>query len=111
MEECRTGGHDYEERIAGRVPRLHGERFPDVENVDVGSGNPDRCGSGRDGRHTYRSMVMSDKELKERKPGLCGSCQMNEGVKLVAKGRGGRIKSWRCQGCLNKNKPSWITGK
>ena len=54
---------------------------------------------------------MSDKEPKERKPGLCGSCQLNEGVKLVAKGRGGRIKSWRCQGCLNKNKPSWINGK
>ena len=109
MEECRTGGHDYEERIAGRVPRLHGERFPHVENVDVGSGNSGRSGSSR-GRNTYRSVVMI-KELKERKPGLCGSCQLNEGVKLVAKGRGGRIKSWRCQGCLNKNKPSWITGK
>ena len=59
MEECRTGGHDYEERSAGRVPRLHGERFPDVENVDVGSGNPDRRGSSRSG-NTYRSMVMSE---------------------------------------------------
>ena len=28
-----------------------------MENVDVGSGNPDRRGSSRSG-HTYRSMVM-----------------------------------------------------
>jgi len=81
-----------------------------MENVDVGARDSGRSGSSRDGRNTYRSMVMI-KELKERKPGLCGSCQLNEGVKLVAKGRGGRIKSWRCQGCLNKNKPSWISGK
>jgi hypothetical protein len=48
---------------------------------------------------------------KERKPGLCGSCQRNEGVKLVTKGRGGRIKTWRCQWCLDRTQPSWINGK
>ena len=42
---------------------------------------------------------------------LCGSCQMNPGVKLVPKGRGGRIKTWRCQGCLTRRQPSWISGK
>lgn len=35
-----------------------------MENVDVGSGNPDRRGSSRDGRNTYRSAVM--KEAWER---------------------------------------------
>jgi len=52
-------------------------------------------------------------EPKENNPEqkLCGSCQINVGVKLVAKGRGGRIKMWRCQGCLNRRQPSWITGK
>jgi uncharacterized protein with PIN domain len=109
-----------------------------VENVDVGARDSGRIGSSRDGWNTYRSMVMNLEEIekayyllsmhhsetmlenaslmsepKETNPEqkLCGSCQLNEGVKLVAKGRGGRIKSWRCQGCLNKNKPSWITGK
>ena len=52
-------------------------------------------------------------EPKEINPSqkLCGSCHYNVGVKLVAKGRGGRIKTWRCQGCLNRNQPSWISGK
>ena len=83
-----------------------------MENVDVGARDSGRSGSGRDGWNTYRSVVMSE-EPKEINPSqkLCGSCHYNVGVKLVAKGRGGRIKSWRCQGCLNKNKPSWITGK
>ena len=42
---------------------------------------------------------------------LCGSCQMNPGVKLVPKGRGGKIKTWRCLGCLTRRQPSWISGK
>tara|TARA_R110000868_G_scaffold238575_3_gene493059 strand:- start:182 stop:346 length:165 start_codon:yes stop_codon:yes gene_type:complete len=54
---------------------------------------------------------MNNVPTKERKPGLCGSCQMTEGVKLIAKGRGGRIKTWRCQGCLDRKQPSWINGK
>ena len=45
-----------------------------MENVDVGARDSGRSGSRRDGRNTYRSMVMNDKELKERKSGLCGSC-------------------------------------
>jgi hypothetical protein len=53
------------------------------------------------------------KEPKEINPEqkLCGSCQMYVGVKLIAKGRGGRIKTWRCQGCFNRKQPSWINGK
>ena len=42
---------------------------------------------------------------------LCGACQMNVAVKLVPKGRGGKIKTWRCQGCLHRRQPSWINGK
>ena len=36
-----------------------------MENMDVGAGNPDRSGSGRDGRNTYRSMVMNLKEIEK----------------------------------------------
>ena len=42
---------------------------------------------------------------------ICGACRMKVAVKLVPKGRGGRIKIWRCQGCLDRRQPSWITGK
>ena len=39
-----------------------------MENVDVGAGDSDRRGSRRDGRNTYRSMVMKYKVTERLLP-------------------------------------------
>lgn len=41
-------------------------------------------------------------------PATCSSCMLCPGVKLVTTGRGGRIRVWRCEGCLKRRTMSFL---
>jgi hypothetical protein len=60
-----------------------------MENVDVGSGDSGRSGSSRDGRNTYRSMVMIKEEIRfalpTREQAITLANDMVDGPGLVQK--------------------------